>query len=121
MAEGERVLDLEVARQHLPGDADFVRHVAAMTIEELPSQLSKAREALDAGDLAGCRLGVHAFQTTIRSFGSVAAGRASEAVMKAAAAGDAAAAREAFTNLEAAIEAFLAALREIDAYLERDG
>jgi HPt (histidine-containing phosphotransfer) domain-containing protein len=67
------VMDRELALSRVGGDAQLLRELAVLFLEEYPRVLGELRSAVDRGDAAAVERAAHALKGCIANFGAQAA------------------------------------------------
>ena len=105
-------LDRDELLGRMGGDRDLLREVVDAFLDEAPERIAALRRAADAGDGASVKRTAHSFKGSLAIFASRATLDAIDAVERARVADDHAAAHQAITTLEAAVDRLSADLRE---------
>ena len=70
---GGAVFDREVALARVDGDADLLKEIAVLFLEEYPGSLKELRDAIACGDVQQAERTAHALKGSVSNFGSLAA------------------------------------------------
>jgi two-component system, sensor histidine kinase and response regulator len=102
--------DERAALAQLDGDAELLREVAEVFIDDLPERMSAVAGAVERRDAEGLRLAAHAIKGSVAYFGAPAAVEAALALERAGSTEDLAHADEQLEALRGAVNALAEAL-----------
>ena len=66
----DAVLDRELALTRVGGDAELLREIAVLFLEDYPQSLAEIREALDRGDAHKIERTAHGLKGSVANFGA---------------------------------------------------
>jgi HPt (histidine-containing phosphotransfer) domain-containing protein len=98
------VLDRAFAEARVGGDAELLRELAALFLEEYPRLLEAIRAALAAGDARALERAAHGLKGSVANFGAPAAVAAALALEQAGKRGELPGAGERLARLECVLE-----------------
>jgi two-component system sensor histidine kinase/response regulator len=73
-------IDREVALSRVGGDAELLKEIAELFIEDYPKAMEEIRHAADAGDAKGLERSAHGLKGSVSNFGAAAAVDAARAL-----------------------------------------
>jgi two-component system, sensor histidine kinase and response regulator len=100
-----RRLDRELALSRVGGDAELLKEIAALFMEDYPNALAEIRAATARGDAKGVERAAHGLKGSVANFGAQAAADAALQIEQIGRAGDLSRAREAIDTLARALDA----------------
>jgi HPt (histidine-containing phosphotransfer) domain-containing protein len=98
-------LDRELALSRVGGDAELLKEIAALFMEEYPKVLAELRAAAVRGDAQGVEHAAHGLKGSVANFGAQAAVDAAFQLEQMGRAGDLSRVREAIDALARALDA----------------
>jgi len=98
-------LDRELALSRVGGDAELLKEIAALFMEDYPKVLGEIRAAAARGDAQGVEHAAHGLKGSVANFGAQAAVDAAFRLERMGHAGDLAGVREAIEALARALDA----------------
>lgn len=98
-------LDRELALSRVGGDAELLKEIAALFLEEYPNALAEIRAAAARGDPKGVEHAAHGLKGSVANFGAQAAVDAAFQLEQMGRAGDLSRVREAIETLALALDA----------------
>jgi HPt (histidine-containing phosphotransfer) domain-containing protein len=104
------VFDKSSALERVDGDADLLRELAALFLEEVPALLAAAESAVERSDGAALRQAAHSLKGSASNLSALAAAAAARQLEQMGAAHDFATARDAFAVLAREVERLKPAL-----------
>ena len=96
-------LDRELALSRVGGDAELLKEIAALFLEDYPKVLGEIRAAAARGDAQGMSRAAHGLKGSVANFGARTAVAAALALEQVGRDGDLAGARESLEKLERAL------------------
>lgn len=77
---GETVLDRELAMTRVGGDAELLKEIAILFLDDYPSALSDLHQALDRGDARAVERTAHGLKGSVANFGASTAVEAARSI-----------------------------------------
>ena len=77
---GETVLDRELAMTRVGGDAELLKEIAILFLDDYPSALSDLHHALDRGDARAVERTAHGLKGSVANFGASTAVEAARSI-----------------------------------------
>jgi HPt (histidine-containing phosphotransfer) domain-containing protein len=102
---GETVLDRELAMTRVGGDAELLKEIATLFLDDYPSALSDLHQALDRGDARAVERTAHGLKGSVANFGASTAVEAARSIENLGRAQKLAEAAQVLNTLELALAA----------------
>jgi PAS domain S-box-containing protein len=112
--DGDEVFHYQAALRRAGGDAEFLRELVEVFLEECPRWVSNVEQSAEAGDVASLRRAAHTIKGAAASLHAAALTAAAEAIETAAAQGNLELLADQCTRLTAEIERLRPELQQLD-------